>query len=303
MYFKDLDYLIALAERGNFREAAEACRVSQPTLSVQLARLESELDALLIERGGRGAKLTPTGERAVPQAARVLQEVRALRAACTNAGGALEGAFHLGVIATAGPYLLPRILPAVGRSFPDAKLYLREDLTNDLVRRLLRGDLDAAILSLPVGDAAIMTAELCSEPFFAIVPLRHPLARRKEIGPVELASASMLLLEHGHCLRGQTTDYCHLHTRPSFDQATSIESLKQMVAAGLGCAVIPAMATQGRYARMAGIKVVGLKAPAPQRTLALCWRKGYTRSAGCRELAEVMRAGLRIETRTKKTGR
>jgi LysR family hydrogen peroxide-inducible transcriptional activator len=289
MYFNDLTYLVSLAERGNFREAAEAAGVSQPTISVQLARLEAELNTLLIERGGRSVKLTPAGERAVPQAARVLQEVRALRAACDDRGDQLQGPFHLGVIATAGPYLLPRILPGVGKAFPEVQLYLREDLTADLLRRLLRGDLDAAIVSLPLDEPGVTSVELFSEPFRAIVPVNHPLARRKEIGPELLGSASMLLLEHGHCLRGQTTDYCHFAGKPAYDQATSIESLKQMVAAGLGCAVVPAMATEGRYARMAGIKVIRLKPPVPNRVLALAWRKGYVRSAGCRALAEVVR--------------
>ena len=290
MYFKDLDYLLAVAVRGNFREAADACNVSQPTLSVQLARLEAQLDSLLVHRGGRIAQLTPMGERAVPQAARIVQEVNALRAICSDTKAALVGPFHLGVIATAGPYLLPRILPAVRRAFAGVQLYLREELTGDLMRRLLRGDLDAAILSLPADEPSIVSDELLSEPFCAIVPIDHPLARRKELGPADLASASMLLLEHGHCLRGQTTDYCNLKTRAVFDQATSIESLKQMVAAGLGCAVVPLMATQGRYSRMAGLKVVALRSPVPRRVLALCWRKGDPRSVGCRAIAQAVRS-------------
>jgi LysR family hydrogen peroxide-inducible transcriptional activator len=292
MYFKDLNYFLSLAERGSFRDAAEACGVSQPTLSVQLARLESELKTLLIERRGRGAKLTPAGERAAPQAARVLQEVLALRAACDDRGDRLQGPFHLGVIATAGPYLLPRILPRLGRRFPEMQLYLREDLTADLLRRLLRGDLDAAIISLPLDEPAIASMELLSEAFEAIVPIKHPLSRPKLIGPDELGSASLLLLEHGHCLRGQTTDYCHLPGKPAYDQATSIETLKQMVAAGIGCALVPAMATQGRYAKMAGIKVVHLKPPVPHRVLALAWRKGSARSGSCRLLAETIRGVL-----------
>ena len=260
MYLKDLSYLVSLAERGSFREAAEACKVSQPTLSVQLARLESQLGALLIERGGHGAKLTAAGERAVPQAARVLQEAKALRAICDERGELLQGPFHLGVIATAGPYLLPRVLPRVRQSFHELKLYLREDLTNDLLRRLLRGDLDAVILSLPVDEPSLTTVELIAEPFRAIVPARHPLARKKELGPEDLSATPMLVLEYGHCLSGQTTAYCQPRNRSGYDQATSIESLRQMVAAGLGCAVVPAMATQGRYARMGGVKIVQAKA-------------------------------------------
>ena len=200
-----------------------------------------------------------------------------------------RGPFHLGVIATAGPYLLPRILPGVRKAFPDVQLYLREDLTADLLRRLLRGDLDAAILSLPLDEPGVTSVDLFTEAFRAIVPVKHALAGRKEIGPDLLGSTSMLLLEHGHCLRGQTTDYCQFSRKPAYDQATSIESLKQMVAAGLGCAVVPAMATDGRYARMAGIKVIRLKPPVPNRVLALAWRKGYVRAAGCRALADVIR--------------
>jgi LysR family hydrogen peroxide-inducible transcriptional activator len=289
MYFKDLTYLVSLAEKGNFREAAEACQVSQPTLSVQLARLEAELNTLLVERGGRGAKLTSAGERAVPQAERVLREVRSLKATCIDSSETLHGPFHLGVIATAGPYLLPKVLPAIRRSLRDAQLFLREDLTNDLLRRLLRGDLDAAIISLPLDDPAVTSMELLREPFHAILPVDHPLTKRKVIGPRELSAAPMLLLEHGHCLRGQTTDYCHLNRRPTFDQATSIESLKQMVAAGLGVAVVPAMAMQGRYANLAGVKVIPLKPPAPSRTLALAWRTGYPRAAACRHLAGLIK--------------
>jgi LysR family transcriptional regulator, hydrogen peroxide-inducible genes activator len=292
MYVKDLNYFLSLAQRRSFREAAEACGVSQPTLSVQLARLESELKTLLIERRGRGSRLTPAGERAVPHAARVLQEVLALRSACDDRGDQLQGPFHLGVIATAGPYILPHILPRIRRALPLMQPYLREDLTADLLRRLLRGDLDAAIVSLPLDEPALASMNLFSEAFQAIVPIHHPLAKRKQIGPEELGSASMLLLEHGHCLRGQTTDYCHFPSRPAYDQATSIESLKQMVAARLGCALVPALATQGRYARMAGIKVIPLKPPVPHRVLALAWRKHTPRAQSCRALAETLQAEM-----------
>jgi LysR family hydrogen peroxide-inducible transcriptional activator len=289
MYFKDLSYFLSLAERGSFREAAESCGVSQPTLSVQLARLEEELNALLIERGGRRARLTTAGARAVPQAARILQEVRSLRAMCEDRDDRLTGPFLLGIIATAGPYLLPKFLPAVRRKYPDLRLYVREDLTADLLRRLLRGDLDAAIISLPIDEPSLTSFDLMTEPFRAIVPRHHPLARRKEIGPGELGSTQMLLLEHGHCLRGQTTAYCQLRSGSVYDQATSVESLRQMVAAGLGCAIIPAMAAEGRYARIGGVKVLKLQSPAPSRVLAMVWRKSDARYTACRELAETLK--------------
>jgi LysR family hydrogen peroxide-inducible transcriptional activator len=292
MYLKDVAYFLALAERGSFREAASVCGVSQPTLSVQLAKLENELGVTLVERGGKAVRLSPAGERAIGPAARLLQALGDLRAACAESGGGLAGSFHLGIIPTAGPYLLPLVLPVVAKKYPDVKLFIREEWTADLLRRLTRGDLDAAVVSLPVDEPALSTAEVLVEPFRAIVPADHPLASRYQIGPADLAQVDLLLLEHGHCLRGQTTEYCNLHRQPAFDQATSIESLRQMVAAGLGVALVPALATCGRWRATAGVKAIDLNEPAPRRTLVLVWRRTDSRATGWRQLGEELHNSL-----------
>jgi LysR family hydrogen peroxide-inducible transcriptional activator len=292
MYLKDVAYFLALTERGSFREAADACGVSQPTLSVQLAKLEGELGVQLVERGGKGARLTPAGERAVGPANRLMQAMGELRAACADSTGALTGTFHLGIIPTSGAYLLPLILPVVRKTHPDVKLFIREEWTADLLRKLARGDLDAAIVSLPIDEPALSTVELFVEPFKAIVPSDHPLAKRDHIGPADLATADMLLLEHGHCLRGQTTDYCDLRHRPVFDQATGIESLRQMVAAGLGVAVLPALATRGRWGSTAGVKTIELDEPAPRRTIVLAWRRSDARASAWRKLGDEIHMAL-----------
>ena len=292
MYLKDIAYFLALAERGSFREAADACGVSQPTLSVQLAKLEGDLGVQLVERGGKGARLTPAGERAVAPANRLMQAMGELRAACADSTGALTGTFHLGIIPTSGAYLLPLILPVVRKTHPGVKLFIREEQTTDLLRKLTRGDLDAAIVSLPIDEPALSTVELLVEPFKAIVPTDHPLAKRDHIGPADLATADMLLLENGHCLRGQTTDYCDMRRRPVYDQATGIESLRQMVAAGLGVAVLPALATRGRWGATAGVKTIDLDEPAPRRSMVLAWRRSDARASAWRKLGDEIHKAL-----------
>ena len=297
MNFGSLRYLVAAAETGTFREAAAQCGVSQPTLSAQLAKLEDELDQLLLERGRRGVRLTEAGRQAVEHARAILASADRLREACRSCGEPLAGELRLGVIPTAGPYLMPTVLPAIRKAHPNTELYLQEEVTDQLLIHLRSSGLTAAVLSPPFDERGLATETLVDEPFYAIVPANHALARRSALSRDDLADARLLLLKHGHCLREQTAAFCRGaqgQSAPAGDgfQASSVESLRQMVAAGVGCSILPAMAVRGRYAKMAGVKVVALEAPAPTRRLVLAWRQTHPHFGALRELARLMAAQL-----------
>ena len=290
---KDLRYLVAVAETGTLRRAADACGVSQPTISAQLAKLEDELDQLLLERRGRGVALTPAGEQAVQHARRVLEAIEQMKQACRPKGAPLAGPFRLGVIPTAGPYLIPEMLPAVKRAFPETSVYLREEVTEELLGRLRDGELEAAVLSLPFETSGLATHELMREPFYAVVPADHPLAGRKSLGADDLMGTDLLLLEKGHCLREQTLQFCQASAgRDQLYQSTSVESLRQMVSIGIGCSVLPAMAVRGRHARTAGVRIIPIKRPRPERTMVLAWRKSFPAYGSVLRLAKVAAQAL-----------
>lgn len=278
---KDLEYLIAVAEAGSFRAAAQQCGISQPTLSTQLAKLEDALDRVLMERGRNGIALTTAGQVAVEHAQRVLDEAQQLKAACRATSDVLDGPFRLGVIPTAGPYMMPSLLPAIRSGWPEVQLHLREEITETLLSRLRHGELDAAILSRPFDETGLAAEPLIVEPFMAIVPASHAFAKRSKLGIDDLQNVTMLLLEAGHCLREQTAGFCVAKSVSNNEgagqlvQASSVESLRQMVAAGIGCSVLPQSAVKGRYAKMAGVTVVPLKPPVPSREMVLAWRQSH----------------------------
>ena len=293
MNVRDLEYALALRAAGQFGRAAQRCGVSQPTLSTQVAKLEASLGVRLFERGPRGVTATPVGDRVLDKARGVLDAVEQLRAEACESEMRWQGPLRLGVIATAGPYLMPHVLPAIAKHQPDAKLLIREGLTASLLERLSHLELDAAIVSPPIAAVGLVTETLGVEPFVLAVPRAHPLAQRDEVGLSDLADESLLLLEEGHCLRAQSLGFCPTDGQPheSF-QASSLESLRQMVAAGIGPTLLPRLAATGSQAKLRGMVLRPFTEPAPSRTLSLVWRRSSPRGTALRALAEAIRVPL-----------
>jgi LysR family hydrogen peroxide-inducible transcriptional activator len=241
MNLRDLRYLVALAEHLHFGRAAEACFVSQPTLSTQIRKLEDQLKIVLIERGNRQLILTPVGAAVVAQAQRVLRDVDDLVRIAEEHRDPLGGDVRVGIIPTVAPYLLPRILPIIRREFPKVSIKLNEGQTRVILRMLGDGELDALILALPVAEDHVVQTKLYSEAFYLAVSKQHPKAGRKTVSLDDLDDEQVLLLEDGHCLRDQALDICKSHNaveNTNF-RATSLETLRQMVAANIGITLMP----------------------------------------------------------------
>ena len=277
MNLRDLRYLVAVAEHGHFGRAAQACFVSQPTLSTQLKKLEGTLGVTLIERTNRQVMLSPAGEQIVEQAQQVLREVNTLTAMAEQHRDPLGGDFKLGVIPTVAPYLLPKILQPMQRAFPNLRLQLNEAQTATLVHMLKQGELDAILLALPLKEDNIEELSLYREPFFFAVPKTHAKARAKSVTPKDLEGEAVLLLEDGHCLRDQALEVCHshrAHENTNF-RATSIETLRQMVSAGVGTTLMPELAI-GK-SKQDKVKYLPFSKGKPYRDIGLCWRATSTR--------------------------
>jgi len=247
MNLRELQYLVALADHRNFGRAAEACLISQPTLSTQIRKLEEELGVTLFERSPRNVMLTPAGQNAVARARRILGEVEEMKREARRQGRPEAGTISLGVFPTLGPYLLPHVMPRIRERFPELELRLVEEKSDPLLERLRDGKLDAAIAALPVHDASLQCELLFDEPFMLAVPRNHMLAARNTLEIGELAQQNLMLLEEGHCLRDQALEVCQLtgaREQPDF-RATSLETLRHMVLAGLGVTLMPALAARG----------------------------------------------------------
>ena len=290
MNLRDLKYLVALADLRHFGKAADACFVSQPTLSTQIRKLEDELGVPLVERAPRKVMLTAAGQDAVQRARRIVAEVEEMKAAARRAHDPASGTLRLGVFPTLGPYLLPHAVPALHARFPRLELLLVEEKSDVLLQRLRDGKLDAALLALPVHDDQLHAEFLFEEPFLLAAPEQHPLARAKRLRIDTLTNETLLLLEDGHCLRDQALDVCRLsgaHEKSGF-RATSLETLRQMVAAGVGVTLLPALSVHEPIVQPAGIRLVRFADPAPSRRIALVWRKSSALDAFLHELAEVI---------------
>ena len=285
MTIQMLRYLVLAAETGTLRAAAEASGVTQPTLSSQLAKLESELDQTLLERDRQGVRPTPVGRRVIEHARAVLRETEALRSACRPRVHPLAGPLRLGVIPTVGTYVLPRLLPVLNHAYPETDLHLHEGVTASLVRMIKAGELDAALMSLPIEEPTLTHGKVLDEPFYAIVPSDHALAAHEKLDRKVLLESDLLLLAEGHCLREQTASFCQLPAQRRVIQATSVESLRLMVAGGLGCSILPRMAVTGKYARQAGVAVRPFAPPVPTRAVVLAWRKSHHEFGALRKLA------------------
>ncbi|ANB16774.1 DNA-binding transcriptional regulator OxyR [Dokdonella koreensis] len=291
MNLRDLRYLVALAEHKHFGRAAEASFVSQPTLSTQIRKLEDELGVALVERTPRKVLLTEVGHEIVARARDVLNEVEQIKAIARRTVDPESGTLRLGIFPTLGPYLLPHLIPRIRERFPRLELLLTEEKTEAVLRQLREGRLDAGILALPVHDHQLHAEFLFEEPFVLAVPDGNPLATRTALRLQDLADQSVLLLEDGHCLRDQALEVCQLAgagEKAGF-RATSLETLRQMVAANVGITLLPALAVKPPVPQADNVRLIAFRKPAPSRRIAMVWRKSSAMAGFLKLLAGLFR--------------
>ncbi len=272
---RQLQYCLAVAGARSFRRAAEACRVSQPSLSAQVAEVERALGVRLFERDRRRVLVTAAGEALLERAQRVLVEADDLLEAARRRADPLSGTLRVGVIPTVGPYLLPRAAPALRKALPELLVLWEEDKTAALVRRVSAGELDAALLAREADLGELVVAELAADPFVLATAPGHPLARGAgPLRPSDLRGERVLLLDDGHCLRDQALEVCARARAEELGfRATSLSTLVQMVASGAGVTLLPRIAVDAE-ARRADVSIRPFTRPAPGRTLVLAWRRG-----------------------------
>jgi LysR family hydrogen peroxide-inducible transcriptional activator len=285
---RQLRYVEALARHGHFGRAAEACAVSQPALSMQIRALEEGLGAALVERGAREARLTAFGEAFVQRARDILRAVDELGDLARASQDRLAGRLRIGVIPTVAPYLLPRIISDLTRASADIDIHVRETVTPRLIAELAEGRLDTAIVALPVSEPAFTEAALFPEEFVLVRPAAD--ADRPVPGAEALREMRLLLLEEGHCFRDQALSFCRLDSGPPREllDASSLSTLVQMVAAGIGVTLIPEMAVAVET-RSAAVSVARLGEPRPTRTIGMIWRRSNPLGPRLRQLADVVR--------------
>lgn len=291
MNLRDLRYLVALSDHKHFGRAAAACFVSQPTLSTQVKKLEDELGVALFERAPRKVMLTPIGHDIVERARRVVGDVEQIKESARRSRDPEAGTVRLGLFPTLGPYLLPHTVPPLHARFPQLELLLVEEKSDVLLTRLHEGRLDAALLALPVHDDQLHAEFLFEEPFVLAVPGAHPLAKRDSLSLKELSQQKLLLLADGHCLRDQALDVCRLSgaSEKGEFQATSLETLRQMVAANVGMTLLPMLAIQPPVARSDNIHLLGFSDSRPSRRIAMVWRRSSAMADFLRSLADVFK--------------
>lgn len=288
---RQLEYVVAVADHGHFGRAAEACHVSQPALSAQVQELERRLGLVLFERGRHGAVLTEEARPVIERARRVLMDVDDLVLDAADRAGEVVGRVRLAAIPTMAPYLLPVMVPELRRRHPRAEIVLLEQRTDDLLAALRAGRIDLGLLAAPVDHPELEVVEIAHDPFLLAVPPEHPFAGRHPVPLSGLAGLPVLLLEEGHCLRTQALDVSALAGASLVGdvQATSLPTLCQMVAAGHGVTILPASAAGVEARPGTGITVRPLRAPAPERTVVLVWRRSSPRAPHNRALAEALR--------------
>jgi LysR family hydrogen peroxide-inducible transcriptional activator len=287
---KDLRYLVAVADQRHFGRAAAQCFVSQPTLSAQLKKLETSLGVQLIERAPNNVSLTETGEQIVARARRILEATDEVVTLARSQRDPLAGRLRVAFLPTIGPYLLPHVVPAVRKALPRLELRLYEYQTDLMLEKLHTGELDVGVLALPVELAGLESRELYREPFTVALPERHALAARDSVRLADLKGETLLLLEEGHCLRDQALEVCsRAGTRDAQDfRATSLETLRQMVATGAGITLLPELAGRGAYRNARGVVLRPFARPAPVRHIGALWRKSTPRRAAIDALCTVI---------------
>lgn len=284
MTLTELRYIVAVARERHFGRAAEACFVSQPTLSVSIKKLEEELDVKIFERGANEVSVTPLGDEIVQQAQAVIEQAAAIKEIAKRGKDPVSGPLRLGVIYTIGPYLLPDLVRQAINDVPQMPLMLQENFTAKLLEMLRNGELDCAIMAEPFPDTGLAVAPLYDEPFVAAVPKAHALAKRKSISAEELKSETMLLLGTGHCFRDHVLEVCPEYARfgggdaegirKSFE-GSSLETIKYMVASGMGVTVVPQLSVPKD--QQPHIRYVPFSKPVPTRRVVLAWRRTFTR--------------------------
>ena len=287
MNLRALQYFVKLADLRHFSKAANACFVSQPTLSTQIRKLEEELGVQLVERSPKNIMLTPVGKEIADRARLVLSDIDQIRAVARRSGNPAEGVIRLGLFPTLAPYFLPHVVPGIREKYPNLTLQLAEEKTDNILGMLRQGELDAGLLALPIRDEGLEMKVLFDEPFVVAVPDDHALAGNSEIKLSELECTQLLLLEEGHCLREHALEVCTLsgaHERVDF-HATSMETLRQMVAAGVGVTLMPLLAVKPPIASTGNVSIRPFTEPAPSRTIALVWRSSSALSGFLAELA------------------
>jgi len=285
---QQLRYVVALAEAQHFGRAASACRVTQSTLSAGLIALERQIDAAILDRtAGKRVVFTPLGHEIVARARTALAALEAVCEAADAARAPMTGPLRLGVIPTIGPFLLPRLMPALRAAFPQLRLFLREDTTAACLERLAGNRLDVVLLALPCDCAAAETLAVVQDEFFVALPPGSPLAGSARISPAQLAHEHLLLLEDGHCLRDQALAACGKIGGDGFS-ATSLHTLVQMVAGGLGATLLPRIAIEAGVTEGADIVIRQMDGKGAWRTLALAWRPNAPRAAEFRALAPIL---------------
>jgi LysR family hydrogen peroxide-inducible transcriptional activator len=283
MTLTELKYIVAVAREKHFGRAAEACFVSQPTLSVAIKKLEEELDVKLFERGASEVSVTPLGDQIVRQAQAVIEQAAAIKEIAKRGKDPVSGPLRLGIIYTIGPYLLPDLVRQAIERVPQMPLLLQENFTVKLLDMLRTGELDAAIMAEPFPDTGLAVAQLYDEPFMAAVPATHPFAQRASVSTEELKNETMLLLGTGHCFRDHVLEVCPEYARFSSDaegirksfEGSSLETIKYMVASGMGVTVVPQLSVPKEL--QTHIHYVPFSAPVPTRRVVLAWRRTFPR--------------------------
>ena len=279
MTLNELRYIVAVARELNFRRAAEKAYISQPALSLAIQKLEQELSLKIFERGKNSITVTPTGYLVIEQAQRVLEEVEHISQIAADGQNQLNSPLHIGIIHSIGPYLLPDLIPALKKIAPHMPLEVEENITGNLEAALKNGKLDVIVIALPFGDNSILTRAMYDEPFEVVVSTDHAWANRLSINALELAGEKVLLLDKGHCFSNQVAEACPELSRKGAEiqQGTSLETIRNMAASGLGITVLPASANSRRY-HSSLLKIIPFEQPAPSRRIALAWRKSFFRT-------------------------
>jgi len=294
MTLTELRYLVAVARERHFGRAAQSCFVSQPTLSVAIKKLEEELGVVLFERGPGEATVTPVGQRVAAQAQRVLEEAAQVKDIAQSAKDPLAGPLRLGAIYTIGPYLLPKLIPVLRKKAPAMQLLIQENYTHKLGEALKQGEADVIVVALPFAEPGVATRALYDEPFLVALPQGHPLERKKHISADELTREHLLLLGAGHCFRDQVLDLCATVRRGPRGtlartlEGGSLETIRQMVASGVGITVLPSTAVHPGEGDL--IRFRPFARPVPDRRVVLAWRKSFPRPQAIEALRQAILA-------------
>ncbi len=281
MTLTELKYILALSEEKHFGKAAKRCFVSQPTLSVAITKLEKSLGVAIFERQKNSLRITEIGARLIVQAKRVLEEAETFKDIAEGSTHQLDTPLRLGGIYTVAPYLFPSLIPELKKVAPNMPLIIQEDFTRNLRVKLQHGELDAIFIALPFSEPAVVTRQLYEEPFVVLMPKSHPLAKKSAVDANDLVGSNTLLLGEGHCFRDNILETCPQCYNPNELQqtvaGTSLETLRHMVASGMGITILPATATSVRYYTRS-LCVKPFKSKRPKRTVALAWRNSFPRT-------------------------